>query len=185
MSWRALADLMDSAAYYDRAFVKVVSDRAPTFRPEQRLEAEGLRRADANERRNYTFDARNAVLYETLTDVFPEARAIGYVPPISAWHVADLDKRGLLPGYLDALFATAQYFPVFLDFSIPSRVTMRTDTTYDGSHYLPEYNRSIGAALISGTPDGWGIDLKSLDRTTYGQRYIEALARFRARRARD
>ncbi len=183
MSWRTLANRMNSPGYYDRNFVKVVSDRAPTFRPDQTLAAEGLQRADASSRRDNNFETRNAILYKALLEVFPEANFIGYVPPISAWHIAALDERGTLDNYLDALFATAQYFPVFLDFSIPSPVTMRTDTTYDGSHYLPEYNHSIGTALIAGKTDGWGIDLKGLDRKTYGDRYRQALAKFRQMQA--
>jgi len=182
MSWRTLANLMNSPGYYDRAFRKVVSDRAPTFQPDKSLAAEGLQRTDSARRDKTTFDTRNAVLYKALLEVFPEATAIGYVPPISAWHIAELDKRGTLPKYLDALFATAQYFPTFFDFSAPSPITMRTDTTYDGSHYLPEFNRSIGAALIAGTTSEWGIDVKTLDRAAYGDRYREALAGFRATR---
>lgn len=182
MSWRTLAGRMNSPGYYDRNFAKVVSDRAPTFRPDVTLAAEGLQRADASSRRDNNFETRNAVLYKALLDVFPEADSVGYVPPISAWHIAELDKHGTLDNYLDALFATARYFPVFFDFSVPSAVTMRTDTTYDGSHYLPEYNRSIGAALIARKTGSWGIDLKGLDRKRYGDLYRQALAEFRETR---
>lgn len=181
MSWRTLANQMNSPGYYDRTFTKVVSDRAPTFQPDKSLAAEGLQRADASRRQNTTFDSRNAALYKALVEVFPEANAIAYVPPISAWHIAELDRRDTLPKYLDALFATAQYFPTFFDYSVPSRITMRTDTTYDGSHYLPEFNRSIGIALVAGKTGDWGLDVKTLDRTAYGDRYREALADFQAK----
>jgi len=83
--------------------------------------------------------------------VFPDARAIGYVPPISAWHISDMEKNGVLGGYIDALANTAPIFRVFIDFSVPSPITSRTDITYDGSHYHPSVNLLIASALQSDT----------------------------------
>lgn len=178
MSWRTLRNESPLPRYYNGQFSAVIKADAPRFRPQATLEGEGLRRADAAARHAIPYRPDNAALYRKLVSLFPDARALGYVPPISAWHVAEMDRHGVLQGYLEALHAAAASFPVFIDFSIPSRVTERTDTTYDGSHYLPAINRFIARALLAGTPPEWGIAPKTMDLETYRQQYRIALDQF-------
>lgn len=181
MSWRTLREDFRSPSYYDRHFQKTVRTDIPPFRPENGLNAEGLARADAEERRKIKYQSNNAPLYGKLATLFPDAHVIAYVPPISAWHVADMAKNDVLQGYLDAIYDTSAYFSVFVDFSIPSAITSRTDNTYDGSHYLPIVNSTIAEILLSEPPPSWGINLKQLDRRTYIQYYTAALSEFKPR----
>jgi hypothetical protein len=167
--------------YYDRHFDARISQDAPAFRPARSLGGEGLRRANARARRNLHFVSANAARYAQLAAIFPDALTVAYVPPISAWHVDKMDKNGVLPGYIDALYATAAQFPVFIDFSMPSPITWRTDNTYDGSHYLPEVNRSIARALLAGSPQAWGVDPKTISADAYRLRYRAALDQFHRR----
>lgn len=178
MSWRTLRNDSPLPRYYDAQFSPVIQADAPRFQPQITLEGEGLRRADAGARRIIQYQPDNATLYKKLIALFPYAQAIGYVPPISAWHVADMEKHGVLPGYLGALHTTAAHFPVFIDFSIPSRVTARTDNTYDGSHYLPSVNHSIARSLLTGVPQEWGIPPQTLRLDTYRLQYQIALDQF-------
>jgi len=178
MSWRTLIGDSPLPRYYDAQFVGRIQPDAPRFRPDKTLEGEGLRRADADNRSKRSYISQNAALYKNLTQVFPSAQTIAYVPPISAWHVAQMEKNGVLSGYIDALFATAQHFPVFIDFALPSPVTWRTDNTYDGSHYQPGVNRSIAQQLLFRKPQTWGIAPKTISADVYHLRYQEALEHF-------
>jgi hypothetical protein len=167
--------------YYDRRFDAQIKRDVPAFHPERSIEGEGLHRADAEARRKQHFVSDNANRYAQLAAVFPNALAVSYVPPVSAWHVAEMDKNGVLPSYIDALYATASRFPVFIDFSMPSSVTWRTDNTYDGSHYGPEVNRSIARTLLAGAPQEWGSAPTTIGLEAYRQRYRAALDRFARR----
>jgi hypothetical protein len=179
MSWRTLIEDSPLPRYYDARFVAQIKPDAPRFQPLKTLAGEGLRRADADQRGKRTFSSENAAQYHKLTQIFPGAQTIAYVPPISAWHIEEMDKNGVLSDYIDALYATAPHFPVFIDFSIPSPVTWHTGNTYDGSHYTPDVNRSIARTLLARGPQTWGIDPKAIDADTYHHRYQEALAAFR------
>ncbi len=181
LTLRTLTDDSPLPRYYDRHFDALIKRDVPAFRPERSIEGEGLRRANSETRRKQHFVSGNAKRYAQLATVFPDALVVAYVPPVSAWHVADMDKNGVLPGYIDALYATASSFPVFIDFSMPSSVTWRTDNTYDGSHYGPEVNRSIARTLLAGAPQEWGSAPTTIGLTAYHQRYRAALDRFARR----
>lgn len=181
LSLRAVTGHSPLPRHYDRHFDARVSQNAPAFRPERSLASEGLRRANVQLRRNPRFVSANAARFAELAAIFPDALTVAYVPPISAWHVDKMDKNGVLEGYIEALYATAAHFPVFIDFSMPSPITWRTDNTYDGSHYLPEVNRSIARALLAGFPQTWGVNPKQISANTYRLRYRTALDQFHRR----
>lgn len=183
MSWRTVWGQSPLPRYYDGHFEAMIRADAPPFRPEKSLLGEGRRRNDADARRKRGYRPDNVVLYEKLISVFPEARAIGYVPPISAWHISDMEKNGVLSGYISALSNTAPAFSAFIDFSVPSPITSRTDLTYDGSHYHPSVNRLIARALQSNPAPDWGINLKQMGFTDLAQRYQIALNVFRIQQA--
>jgi hypothetical protein len=183
MTWRTIRGSSKMPRYYDDHFEVLIRKDAPRFRPEKSLEGEGLRRADTEERKKRTYWPDNAVLYAKLVSVFPDARAIGYVPPISAWHISDMEKNGVLGGYIDALANTAPIFREFIDFSVPSPITSRTDITYDGSHYHPSVNLLIARALQSDTSPDWGVDMKQIGDIDLAQRYQMALDAFRSGQA--
>jgi hypothetical protein len=183
MSWRTLRDQSPMPRYYDSRFEVLIRADAPAFRPEKSLGGEGRRRVDADKRQKTEYRSDNVAQYKKLVSTFPEARAIGYVPPVSAWHISDMEKNGLLGGYIDALHNTAPAFSVFIDFSMPSPISWRTDNTYDGSHYLPSINRQIATALRDNNPLDWGVNLKQIGFADYAQRYQMALNAFKIHQA--
>ncbi|MBI3517606.1 MAG: hypothetical protein HY060_26535 [Proteobacteria bacterium] len=103
--------------------------------------------------------AERAELYVELRRLFPEARAIAFVAPTAAWTIAQLKLDGNLDAYLDGLKRTAPAFDTFLDFSIPSEITVSITNTFDGLHYFDEINDLVAAALMSGKPAP-GVDWK-------------------------
>ena len=181
LSMRTLMGGSQYHQYYDKNFDVIFSQDAPAFQPERSLEGGGLRRTDAEKLRKQRYVPDYAGRYAQLAAIFPDALIVAYVPPISAWRIADIAKRGVLSGYIGALYATAAHFPIFIDFSIPSPVTWRTVNTYDGSHYRPEVNRSIAPSLMAGSPQGWGIDPKALSAEAYRLSYQKALNQFAQR----
>jgi hypothetical protein len=88
--------------------------------------------------------------YARLRAQFPGARLVGYVPPVSAYYVANLHVAGTLRSYLDAMQAVSRLFDEFYDFSVPSGVTRDPANTYDGSHYYPAINARIAEVLNRG-----------------------------------
>ena len=96
------------------------------------------------------FHAERAELYIELRKIFPEARAIGFVAPTAAWTIAQLELDGRLDAYLEALHRAASAYDAFIDFSIPSEITVSTTNTFDGLHYFDEVNDRVAAALMSG-----------------------------------
>lgn len=121
---------------------------------------------------------QNGYLYLQIRAALPAATYVGYVPPINAWWIAEMDRSGNLDGYLDKLYATAQLFDRFYDFSVPSLITADPSLTYDGSHYMPDVNQTI-AGILGGDPMSFGLGVHRLDRDTYRQRYKSAVRAFK------
>lgn len=120
------------------------------------------------------FDERGPLaLYRDLRAVFPQARFIGYAPPLSAWAVAEYERIGWLPSYTQALGDTAAVFDRFTDYSVPSDMTLDPRNTYDGTHYSEAVNAGIAASVIEG-PVSLALDLKALS-------HREILEAYRAR----
>lgn len=185
LSVRTLMEDKQSPDHYDARFVKTLRNGLPAFNPHARPKNDTLRRADAEARRKSPFSTASVDLYRELASVFPGSHTLAYVPPVSLWHIAEMERNGILDGYTRALHATAAVLPVFRDFSIPSATTADPRNTYDGSHYLPQVNRQIGRMMMSGTPPEWGVDVKPLSLEQYRARYHAALDRFRPLLARS
>jgi len=96
------------------------------------------------------FHPERAEMYIELRRLFPEARAVGFVPPTAAWTIAQLKLDGRLDAYLEALHRVSTAFDEFLDFGIPSEITVSTTNTFDGLHYDDAVNEHTLAALLSG-----------------------------------
>lgn len=177
LSWQALTQ-PGTPRYYDRNFDCVIRADAPAFDPARFRSAEGLQRNDARRRQSIPFDSANSRLYGELAKRFPDARVLAYVPPVSAWRIDEMERNGLLDGYLDALYATARHFPRLIDFSLPGEQTARTDNTYDGSHYAVAVNRDMAAQLMSDGAPVWGVEVTGAGRDVYQSRYRQALLAF-------
>jgi len=120
-----------------------------------------------------------AAQYIELRQMFPEARAIGYLPPESAWIIAGLNLVGGLDAYLGGIFKVAAAYDDFRDFAIPSAMTESLDGTYDGTHYSSATNAIVAAALIADKPDP-GIDWHGQELATIVDLYHQRLERFTA-----
>jgi hypothetical protein len=147
-SLRTLGGAYPNHLIYDaRAEMHIIPKSHP-YRPPRRIE----RRPDAP-----PFHPEIADVLVELRQSFPEARAVAWAPPISAWRIAQLKADGALEAYLDALQTVSRAYDGFLDFSIPSDVTASTTNTFDGDHYVDAVNNRTVDALAAGKAD-FGID---------------------------
>ena len=111
------------------------------------------------------FHPERAALYRKLRETFPEARAVGYVPLESAWRMAAFSLTGAFDAYLGAVADIAAGYDEFLDFSVPSEMTLSKspEITYDGLHYSRKANDQVMADLIAGhSPTA--VDWKQQDK---------------------
>ena len=120
-----------------------------------------------------------AAIYTELRQQFPMARAIAYVPPVSAWSIAAFSLTGSLDLYLAAVDQVAASYDRFLNFSVPSPITASKEGTYDGSHYSRAINARVAGALLAKTSDLW-IEWRKGEEPTVIADYRQRLARFMA-----
>ncbi|MBF0624334.1 MAG: hypothetical protein HQL82_05960 [Magnetococcales bacterium] len=156
---------------YDRRFQAVVRPGRPPYRP--------CADPEIQVPLGHPLTAEKITQFSTLRDLFPEAALHAYLPPQSIPRV-----RRLLTGYGRATFLTlmvqaGRMFDSLHDFAIPSAVTADATLTYDGSHYLPEVNRRLVAAILAGE-DGFGLRVDGLPLERYLAAYDQALVRFGA-----
>ena len=166
--WSVLA-VTDQSPYpkhYDERFEVVVHADAGTFEPE------GLRLAPR------TLEPERAARFGELRDVFPEARFVGWMPPLSAWHVAELERTGVLPDYLRSLHALSTVLDEVYDFAVPSDLASRRENTYDGRHYGNAVNARVTRRL-AGAEDSFGVRVDTLSLEAYRALYAESLRSFR------
>ena len=124
---------------------------------------------------------QRAEAYIQLRQKFPMARAIAYLPPESAWRIAAFSLTDGFDAYLGAIGKIAAAYDQFLDFSVPSPLTLSKDPkdTYDGSHYSRKANEPVLAALLAGRQDA-AIDWRGQDAATLIPVYRDRLAYFMA-----
>jgi hypothetical protein len=118
-----------------------------------------------------------AELYIQLRQMFPAARAIGYLPLESASRIAAFSLTGGLDQYLGAIGRIAAAYDEFLDFAIPSALTESREGTYDGSHYSETVNARVAASLLDDNA-GPGVDWHREDQATIVALYHERLRQF-------
>ena len=121
--------------------------------------------------------AERAAAYVELRRLFPEARAIGYLPPESAWRLAAFSLSGGVDTYLAAIGQIATAYDEFLDFSIPSALTRSTEGTYDGSHYTRVVNARVLAGLMANQSD-IAVDWRKEDVAAITELYHRRLTEF-------
>lgn len=116
--------------------------------------------------------------YDELREIFPEAELVGYVPPISAWAVDAYAKSGWLEDYVKALHLASEKFDRFIDFGVPSSLTIDTANTYDGTHYSEPANSIIAASLLEEMHRD-ALDVKRVSAEEMLEVYRERLERYR------
>jgi hypothetical protein len=121
--------------------------------------------------------AERAAAYVELRRQFPTARAIGYIPPESAWRIAAFSLTGQLDAYLAAISQIAGAYDEFLDFSIPSALTEGKEGTYDGSHYTRAANARVLAGLLANKSD-IAVDWRKEDVVAITALYHRRLVEF-------
>jgi hypothetical protein len=165
-SYRTLRGDWPNHLIYDRQGVMHIIPKKRFYRPPRELKASVNPPA---------FHSEIADAFVELRHMYPEAKAIGWAAPVSAWNIARHKLDGDLPAYLQALRKISAEFDSFIDFSIPSTVTARTDNTYDGIHYIDPVNDQAMDALSSGEP-GFGIDWHAHSFDEIAALYDERLA---------
>ncbi len=167
LSARTLLGVSPAPRYYNRHFVGKVVPEYEKYRADKGVIARMV---------NRTFSTRNVVHYQTLRGVFPDARFIGVVVPISADIIAQRHQRGSLESSLDAVYAARGAFDTLYDFAAPSVVTADRANFYDDSHFDAEiYDLIVG--VLNGKRGDFGLDLSALSRADYSRAYALGLLR--------
>jgi hypothetical protein len=160
----------DPGGYYDQNFEAMDFENPPTYTPEFYKPLEPQR-----------CDLSSVETFANLRQVFPQAKFVGYVPPISAWSmINDTYGRNLMDCYLLGYHQLAQSYDAMYDFTAPSAVTKNPSNTFDGSHFSVTVNNKIAAVLQGKTNEDFGIrlDQHSFDeyRKIYRQKLYDFLA---------
>lgn len=157
----------DPRYYNNKNFESEVVENTPTFEPEF-----------YDRQKPGICDASKVKVYEQLRQVFPNAEFIGYVPPVSAWNVAnEIYSRGLIDCYLSSIHQLSKIYDVMYDFSVPSSVTTEAKNTYDGSHYYPEIQEKV-SKIIQGKPATFGIKVENDNFAEYQKFYKMKIKEF-------
>jgi hypothetical protein len=114
-------------------------------------------------------------LYLAMRDVAPEARLVGFVPPMTpSYRLSDVYSRGVLDCGAEAFHRIAQGYDAFLDFAVPTPMTVAANASYDGSHFSPGANDQVAAGLIGSRHD-LAVDVKAMPLDTYQHTVRERL----------
>lgn len=156
---------------YDREFICHVAPGAPPYDPAKPIRDLFAGRFVAKDRVSF---------YDEMRAIFPEAVLAGYVPPISAWAINAYGEKGWLDEYVKVLHLASTKFDRFVDYGVPSAMTIDRSNTYDGTHYSEAANTIIAGNLLSGGSDG-ALDLKEMDAAQVRGAYARRLAFYEAR----
>ncbi|MGH8500877.1 MAG: hypothetical protein ACREVE_00125 [Gammaproteobacteria bacterium] len=168
-SLQALRGASPGDIHYRPDFSAFAPCKGP-YQPLAKQARGGELKADAS-RKAY---AENAAWYAKLMNVFPRARFVFYVPPVSVWKLDALEAEGRLEGYLQGVYAVSRMAPVLYDFAAPSAITRDASRTCDGSHYDDAVNQLIVETINSGHIR-FGVNVKDVSYSAYQARYRGAL----------
>ena len=156
--------------YYDRNFDARLEVRSSKHRYDPSAPVEAMPPP-------FDVHPERAEFYIQLRQLFPTARAIGYLPPESASRIAAFSLTGGLDQYLGAIGHIAAAYDEFLDFAIPSPLTESPEGTYEGSHYSETVNARIAAALLADEAAP-GVDWRREDQAAIVALYHRRLQQF-------
>ncbi|WP_143710237.1 hypothetical protein [Parvibaculum lavamentivorans] len=164
MSWQTLFGPSPLDRVYDRDFNCKVAPGAPAYDPKVPLRDLMAGKFTGTQRVRF---------YDDMRGIFPDAELVGYVPPISAWAIKSYADAGWLDGYVRALQLASEKFDRFLDYGVPSELTIDVENTYDGTHYSEPANAAVAQSLLSGgMQDTLNVKALSAEEmlTTYRER---------------
>ncbi len=160
----------DPGNYYDRNFEPVDFETPPVYTPAFYKPAPPQK-----------CDLSSVETFANLRKIFPSAKFVGYVPPISAWSIInDTYGRDLMDCYLLGFHELAQTYDVMYDFSPPSNITKNPSNTFDGSHYSVTVNNEIAKILQGKNNENFGIRVDQYSFNEYRKLYREKLENFLA-----
>jgi hypothetical protein len=133
-----------------------------------------IEQANSNNDKNKKYNKNAIDYYRKLFALFPEAKVITYVPPISIWRLLRYKNSDLLKDYLHGVFSVARLGVPLYDFSIPSYVTIDKSRTYDGSHYNVATNTMITRTINDGNVR-FGVHVNRHTFQHYENIFIQAL----------
>ncbi|MEE9425755.1 MAG: hypothetical protein V3V18_12400 [Methylococcales bacterium] len=131
---RTLVDSSPLPRVYDNTFNVYIRNDAPKYVP---------RLVYSNNPKQDHYDKKALELVKQLFLVFPEAQRLAYVPPVSIWAMQRIRKADKKQDSIKMIYAVSQIAGELYDFSLPSKLTSRTDNTFDGSHYDNKTNQFI------------------------------------------
>jgi hypothetical protein len=160
----------DPGNYYNQDFESVDFANPPIYTPEFYKPASPQK-----------CDLSPVETFANLKNIFPNAKFVGYVPPVSAWGmVNDTYGRNLMDCHLLAFHKLAQSYDVMYDFSAPSEITKDTNNTFDGSHYSVNVNNKIAKILQGENVEDFGIRVDKYNFEQYRSLYRQELKSFLA-----
>jgi hypothetical protein len=169
LSVRTLKGKSPMSRDYGPAFEGRVRPGLPPYEPASE---------DCPARPSVPYSKQRIELYKYVRELFPAARAIGYVPPQSVWRFLSRSPGQDPRGYSEVMFEVARQFDQFFDFAVPSATTARRDNTYDGSHYDEQTNALIARSLSTGMAAfGYRVDI--LTKGGYQDAVIDAVEKYR------
>lgn len=179
-SIRTLAGHSGRRRYYDERFRARVLDPGRAFAPPESVDPEdrfgGLLPGETNLAGPFTRDRSRD--FRLLRESLRPARFVGYVPPIHRTYLEHLAENGQLDAYLQQIYRASGEFDLFLDFSVPSRLTSDRNATYDGSHFSELANAEVAEAILTGHSDV-ALRLTGNGFSDYRQAFRAALDRTR------
>ncbi len=167
-SYRAFIGKSPLTRYYKRDFSgDILPDTGP-YDPNNR------RDGDDKEKHHDAFHKEHYKWYETMASVFPGAKVIFYVPPISIWRIIEYRNNGTLGYYLHAMHLVGNIGHEMYDFSIPSYITTDKNRTYDGAHYDVDTNNLIVDTLNTGE-FSFGLKVNGHSYERYCEMFLNAM----------
>ncbi len=173
-STRTLLGMSPDPRYYNEKFDSEVVANPPVYKPQL-----------LKDNKHSSCDTSKIGFYKELRQVFPQAKFIGYVPPISAWNVVNESySRGVMDCQLQAFYEVSKFFDTMYDLSIPSSVTTQVYNTYDGSHYYPEVQNEV-TKILEGQPLDFGVRMNDYTFDKYNELYNSRIKNFLAKEGKE
>ena len=119
--------------------------------------------------------------YKAIIDILAPQHMLFYTPPLSAWHIADMQAKGILNNYIQSLYSFIEAGHYLIDYSIVSKTTLNVSNTYDGHHFMPLVNDLITQDIsdyFSGKlkmSDDFGLYVSDLSFIDYQAQYKKRL----------